>query len=194
MYVHVYYIATLKLYSRQWSISVVYLDHRVKEQVSWVHQRRPYVFLCLQLCSAHLGKPEVLLLSVACIYLTCIWFKEKNHCLPRAFQGTRGHWNWWFTCTTDSCSQPCPLKSGAVIPVRGSTQNTYNHHPCHTDRLKFYIKYCVNLNFGSVVIPLTLVHSGSLPVDRMRIKQAFLTLPMAEAFQNLFLDQNIEKG
>ncbi|CAI7995972.1 Centromere protein O [Geodia barretti] len=35
---------------------------------------------------------------------------------------------------------------------------------------------------------------GDLPVHRGRIKQAFLTLPLAEAFQNLFLDQNIEQG
>lgn len=33
-----------------------------------------------------------------------------------------------------------------------------------------------------------------LPVDKVKIKQAFLSLPMAEAFQNLFLDQNIEQG
>ena len=36
--------------------------------------------------------------------------------------------------------------------------------------------------------------TGALPMDRGRIKQAFLTLPIAEAFQNLFLDQNIEQG
>ena len=36
--------------------------------------------------------------------------------------------------------------------------------------------------------------TGDIPVDRGRIKQAFLTLPIAEAFQNLFLDQNIEQG
>ena len=36
--------------------------------------------------------------------------------------------------------------------------------------------------------------TGDLPVHRGRIKQAFLTLPLAEAFQNLFLDQNIEQG
>jgi len=36
--------------------------------------------------------------------------------------------------------------------------------------------------------------SEGLPVDRSRIKQAFLSLPVAEAFQHLFLDQNIEQG
>lgn len=33
-----------------------------------------------------------------------------------------------------------------------------------------------------------------LPVDRARIKRAFMTLPITEAFQNLFMDQNIEQG
>ena len=31
-------------------------------------------------------------------------------------------------------------------------------------------------------------------MDKVKIKQAFLSLPVAEAFQNLFLDQNIEQG
>lgn len=42
-------------------------------------------------------------------------------------------------------------------------------------------KFCINFLEG-------------LPVDKVKIKQAFLRLPMAEAFQNLFLDQNIEQG
>lgn len=42
--------------------------------------------------------------------------------------------------------------------------------------------------------PLWCFPPEGLPVDRTRIKQAFLSLPIAEAFQHLFLDQNIEQG
>ena len=47
----------------------------------------------------------------------------------------------------------------------------------------YKILYYINNNFLE-----------GLPVDKVKIKQAFLSLPMAEAFQNLFLDQNIEQG
>ena len=53
----------------------------------------------------------------------------------------------------------------------------------------WFILYNCPLNAWIGVLP-----SEGLPVDRSRIKQAFLSLPIAEAFQHLFLDQNIEQG
>lgn len=43
-------------------------------------------------------------------------------------------------------------------------------------------------------IKINFMFLEGLPVDKVKIKQAFLSLPMAEAFQNLFIDQNIEQG
>ena len=45
-----------------------------------------------------------------------------------------------------------------------------------------------------IILIIILFSLEGLPVDKVKIKQAFLSLPMAEAFQNLFLDQNIEQG
>ena len=53
------------------------------------------------------------------------------------------------------------------------------------------INTCSNVDS---IFSLNLYISEGLPVDKVRIKQAFLSLPVAEAFQNLFLDQNIEQG
>ena len=53
-------------------------------------------------------------------------------------------------------------------------------------------KYIISERFINFVFLFFFLEG--LPVDKVKIKQAFLSLPMAEAFQNLFLDQNIEQG
>ena len=81
--------------------------------------------------------------------------------------------NWWYSSTIKISSLNYPLKSDAATQVK---------------TLKLLLGYRTN------IISENFVFLEGLPVDKVKIKQAFLSLPMAEAFQNLFLDQNIEQG
>ena len=51
-----------------------------------------------------------------------------------------------------------------------------------------------SVSAGGLRMFLSCSFSENLPVDKTKVKQSFLRLPVAEAFQNLFLDQNIEHG
>ena len=73
------------------------------------------------------------------------------------------------------------------LRVQG-TMNKFREHAV-SNLSDWFILYNCPLNACMGVLPLE-----GLPVDRSRIKQAFLSLPIAEAFQHLFLDQNIEQG
>lgn len=83
--------------------------------------------------------------------------------------------NWWYSFTTKIFDQNYLLKSGAATQVK------LLHMPL---LLAGITKFCI----------ISIIFLEGLPVDKVKIKQAFLSLPMAEAFQNLFLDQNIEQG
>ena len=86
--------------------------------------------------------------------------------------------NWWCSSTTKISNRNFLLKSDAA------TQVNLLHMPL---LLAGITKFCI-------ILIIILFSLEGLPVDKVKIKQAFLSLPMAEAFQNLFLDQNIEQG
>lgn len=93
---------------------------------------------------------------------------------PSVFQWRAPLPNSFFTSTIRICSQTCHPKSAVATLVSMQAGDT----------------------LGSTYPwwPLWYFPPEGLPVDRTRIKQAFLSLPIAEAFQHLFLDQNIEQG